>query len=667
MGIQRAGRATALARMASLALFAGVSSGPSVQAASLDVSCIRGCLRDGDESVNLLKRPALDAPITLRWLTSEPPAPEGSSVILFAGNPKRDNTLKELGPLEFTQEGRRYFATQSFEGETLGKGTFLTVLVLRDGRKETLLDWRSWRLLTEGDQAGAAEGVAAPTGWELNLSAAALRADTSRGSLPRSQGGDASSWWSLWKAQDQLDNLELDGDSNGIPGLGVQISAPWQARTSEDKPLVGLADALKGVDGHEVHFEDLAWTEKPDQAVSLEREAASLKLMLRHYYSVVTVWTHATVKAFSKKEVSGFFGIFDRTFFAHETSVHLKQPKDPRFWASYDVREFGSDPHLLELLRHQVADGKSVPGLPELQQQDGDGGLTTYHLAIQAKASPWLESEGEAKAAVGIVSVEVVASRAGYGRVLTQGGAGGSALDRAWAKVAGPDGNARGLNLDDPPEGFYTAAVTAQASTRSGVLPVLRDPLQLAQRGISMSEEVRLEPDANGAAAADTSNKMAGSGGTESLKSLLSALKGSSTSPKELFEKIGMPDTVTFPLSATLRSGALVEGRPGDTATNLQPVDAYAQYVVKLTVAMLPETTLVTTQEAVISEKKEQDVLTTIDKKPVLPLPEVSSGRMMVYAIVIGLVALVVLVFAVPGLRTFLSGWLKFLTPRDRK
>lgn len=649
----------------------------TLAAASLEPTCLKGCLPietdDQDQSAQLLFRDSTNDAITLRWMSQEAPFSGDGEVLLYAGNPLKSGDIPLIGTLPFELDGGRYLALKTFEGSSLGKGTFLTILTHKKGNRETILDWRAWRLVTRQEHAQEQQAAAPETGYELNVTARALRAESPRGPLPMGQGGDASSWWSLQEVQDQKANLDLDGDSTGIPGLGVQISAPWHAGEGELNDTSGsgsavqaaLSSSMNALPGHEMHFESLTWRETADRTLELEQEANALKLQLRHYYTVVTLWTNATVRAFNKQEVIGFFGLFDRTFFAHETSAHLKVPRDPRFWASYSRREYGSDPHLLELLRDQVEDHKPVPGLSEVQRQDGDGGPTTFHIALQASAHPWsLKDASEPKkSAVGIVAAEVVASRAGYGRMLTQGSAGQNMLEEAWAKVSGKTGEAHSLDLDDPPDGFFTSAVAAQTATKSGVLPLLQAPLQLAQRGLDTppSESVSLQTAAK---------ELPG------LQSLVQSLKSNAeakASPADLFERLGFHDAVTFPLSATLRAGALVEGKAGGSAINLVPINAYAQYVVKLTVAMLPEQQLAVTTDAQVVGKDEHDNVITGDKKagsglPSL-VPEVKTSTklyMVLATVVVGLIALVVLVFAVPGLRTFLSGWLRFLTPKDR-
>lgn len=648
-------------------------------AASFDVQCLNGCLplptQSPFQSPFMLYREREEDPLTLRWMTQTPLSSEDGIVQLYAGNPQQQESIPLMGPLTFEQEGNRSFALQRFEGMSLGQGTFLTIVTLKKGHREEILDWRAWRLMTRAQHTQAQAPVSADTGFELNVTAKALRADSPRGPLPPGRGGDASHWWSLHAVQDQKTNLDLDGDSTGIPGLGVQVAVPWHSAAgsvSHSKaegvphPLEAvLSPALAPPPDQELHFESLRWQQESDQRLNLEDEAASVSLQLRHYYTVVTLWTHATVRTFSKQEVMGFFGLFDRTFFAHETSALLKTPSDPRFWASYARREYSADPHLLNLLREQVEARRAIPGLSEVQRQAGDGGPTTYHVALQAAATPWLSSrttEG-APPEVGVLAVEVVASRTGYGRMLTPGSAGEDGLERAWRKVAGKVGEPHALNLDDPPEGYFTSAVTTQLGTRLGPLPMLQTPLQLTARGLEdpTPEELMLQP------------KPSTPSTLEGLVKRLKVQEVDPASKQTVFQRMGLSDTVTVPLSATLRAGALVEGKAGGHALNLIPINAYAQYVLKLTLVMLPEKELVSAAEAQLPGEAQHDTTLSMDTKSGVGLPQMmpevkTSTRIYLFLVtgVVGLIALVVLLYSVPGLRTFLGGFFHFITPKRR-
>lgn len=662
-----------------LATFLLSQPGAVAAASSFDVQCLNGCLppptQGASRSALMLYREREEDALTLRWMTQTPLSSEDGIVQLYAGNPQQQESIPLIGPLTFEQEGNRSFALQRFEGMSLGQGTFLTIVTLKKGNREEILDWRAWRLMTRAQHTQAQAPLPADTGFELNVTAKALRADSPRGPLPPGGGGEASHWWSLHAVQDQKTNLDLDGDSTGIPGLGVQVAVPWHSAAGSaahskaenaPHPLEAvLSPALAPPPDQELHFESLRWQQASDRPLNLEQEAASVSLQLRHYYTVVTLWTHATVRTFSKQEVMGFFGLFDRTFFAHETSALLKTPPDPRFWASYARREYSADPHLLKLLREQVEARRVIPGLSEVQRQAGDGGPTTYHVAFQAAATPWLSSRTtkDAPPEVGILAVEVVASRTGYGRMLTPGSAGENGLEHAWRKVAGKVGEPHALNLDDPPDGYFTSAVTAQLGTRLGPLPMLQAPLQLTARGLedSKPEELLLQPKP---------------GTTSTLEGLIKRLQGQEEAPSSeqtVFEQMGLSDTVTVPLSATLRAGALVEGKAGGHALNLIPINAYAQYVLKLSVVMLPEKKLVSASEAQMPGEAQHDTTLSVDKKSGLGLPQAmpelkTSTRIYLFLItgVVGLIALIVLLYSVPGLRSFLSGFFHFITPKRR-
>jgi hypothetical protein len=143
------------------------------------------------------------------------------------------------------------------------------------------------------------------------------------------------------------------------------------------------------------------------------------------------------------------------------------------------------------------------------------------------------------------------------------------------------------------------------------------------------------------------------------------------TALEDALDTLGLKSQGCFALGAQLRAGAIVEtaGLIGQTPVDLVPINAYAQYVLKLTVAMKPDAPLNATTDAVKPGATESDTVTTLDaRKGTNFKPSRAHGtlRLVIIAGTLSLLALVILSFSVPGFRDFLGGWLRLLTPRPR-
>ncbi len=577
--------------------------------AQLQVECVQGCLPRGeDQTVDLLLRSDESEPVTIRWSFFEDPAPGESTVTLYAGNPSIQDAISQRGVLDFANEDGTWRASRSFGGEELGRGTFLTVLTRKRGSAEKIVDWRAFRLLTAAEQQ-AEQDVPDPVGnWSLDVTPWVLQVGSGRGDLPRSRGGDQRVWWSLADSEGDYTDLDLDGEQTGVAGLGVQVSTPWHAGAGDSGWKQLILDKLEGVEGHTVRFGDMEWIERPPRELDLGKDADPV--LLRQYYTVVTLYTAATIRTFDGKEVEG--GSRGRTYFSHETSARLKHPRDPRFWASYSLREYGADRHLLEMLQQDQHDG-TVHGLGRVQKDDGDGGVAVYSVGFLARVRPWQEQEGGLRA--GFVGLDVVAARAGYGGVVTQGSSGESDLKQALCKVIRCGDRGGLLDLDAPPPRYKVAQPAAALATVSGNLAMVEGKPLFARRGVP-----------------------------------------------------NVPANTRFTLTAQLRAGALIRKKGGlfGGIVNVNPINAYSQFVVKLTVAMLPETDVVTADDPVMPDPQEFDWHTPVVQATgfFAWLRKHVAGTI---AMVV-LIAVVILVLTVPGFRVFVSalfGWIgRWITPR---
>lgn len=541
--------------------------------AELQGKCHHGCEDPGtNQSVNLLLRKAESTPVVIRWTATENPQAAGQILMLYAGNPALQDAIPERGPLTFraTDTGE-WEAIREFSGTELGRGTFLAVVTQRpkgsereaSGENEAILDWRAFRLLTKPEQQRKQQGVRPGGAGSVMVAPALLQASSGHGTLPPARGGDKQAWWSLADLDGNTSDLDLDGEQSGIPGLTLQVSTPWHGSATEDW-MASVKEHLPGITGHQVRFGELEWRAKPPRTITLGKGKQPLDL--RHYYTVITLFTNATVKSFSDQEAGGNHWFIDPTYFSHETSARLKQTDDPRFWASYSRREHSADPRLLQMLHRQVTRAGTVPGLGLIQRDDGDGGAATYTAGFYATVHPWESPATRKKGRVsaGFVGLDVVAARAGIGGLVSAGSAGTSALERVWCQVIRCGASGQGLDLDQPPEGYHVTQAVASLATLSGELPMTQEDPELAER-VVLPEDAPAQAEGN------------------VVQDVLAAL----------------PTRVRFGVSANLRSGALLQEGSWGHVQNLVPINTYAQFVVKLTVAMVPQADMVTSDEAI--------------------------------------------------------------------
>ena len=546
----------------------------SIVHAEIRVDCVQGCEAPGaNQSVNLLLRKTESVPVVIRWATNENPQAEGSILTLYAGNPTMQAAIPDRGAVTFsaTTQGE-WEATRQFPGTELGRGTFLAVVTQRpkgseqdgSGKDESIVDWRAFRLLTTAEQRRKEQGPPPGGAGSVIVTPALLRVSSGHGELPPARGGDKQAWWSLADMEGDTSDLDPDGREVGVPGLTIQVSTPWHSSATENwKDTV--QQKLTGVNGHQVHFGDIEWYEQPDRTITLG--AGQQTLEVRHYYTVVTLFTNATVKSFDDKEVGANHWFLSPTYFSHETSARLKHPDDPRFWASYSLREYSADQRLLGILQRHVARVGTVPGLGIVQRSNGDGGVSLYTAGFYATVHPWESAaeSGPKSARAGFVGLDVRAARAGIGRLVTEGSAGTSTLERVWCQVIRCGESGHGLDMDAPPSGYQVTQPVASLATFSGELPMIQERPEIAERGL-LPEGTDTATDG------------------QKAPDVLAAL----------------PTRVRFGISANFRSGALLQEASWGYIANIVPINTYAQFVVKMTVAMVPNTNMVTNDEQIM-------------------------------------------------------------------
>ncbi|NKB99973.1 MAG: hypothetical protein GKR90_15945 [Pseudomonadales bacterium] len=352
-----------------------------------------------------------------------------------------------------------------------------------------------------------------------------LQVQSGHGNLPKHVGGDEHAWWTL--PGGAVTNLDLDGEHTGVPGLSIAVSSTWKI---DDDWQSRLTDLLPTISGHFVDFGDLKIYQTPDRTLNLP----DTEVIIGHYYGAITFFTNASHAKIGASDI-GRSG--NRKYLAHETSAEIRQPQHPRLWSSYSRREYSADSRLLKLLQDQYDEAGNVPGLSHLNSSTGDGGSVIYRAGFDINIRPWL-ANGSQDFVAGLVGIDVVGVRTGFGDIRIRDDGQGKGL----CQIVSCDSSTR-LGLNEDPRGYRLESPTAIATTQSGALTLLgeipsasRDPLQTDL------------PD--------------------------------------------LPTSATFALAAQLRAGALLE--KGGFVLNrkiveLIPINSYAQFVVKYTVAMIPE------------------------------------------------------------------------------
>lgn len=512
---------------------------PLAQAAPLSVGCAWGCLPGGDETPSLLYH-AADQDIVLEWTSVDEPG----TLTLRAGDPMTVGALPDRGPLEFTRERGLWRARARFSSDELKAGTLVTALLEGEGRGQRIVGWWVWRPLTPEELEAQRAAPDPWSGWELGLAPAAIRTETGGRALPvGTRAGKADPWWAPGPGEAWTD-LDLDGPASGAPGIGVAVSSVWASSADDPGWRDEVKSAITGDDGRDVAFEDLRWTEAPARAVEA---GPGQTVELRAYYVAVTLHTQASVAQVDRDQLRGWGWRCGPACLTHETSAALKAPDELPLWSGYNPRLHTRDAELLALLQRQVDEEGGVPGLDAIRRGDGDGGATRVDLGLVAALQPWT---GQESLRPGIVAIDVVGNRAGVGEIRSEGRETLPALPRLLAGIFG-DSGAHEVDLADLPEGWSAWGASARVLSQAGLLRPMDDPA-LAQKGAAAmlgwsADGVQVKVD-NG-------------------------------------EGIGFPDQQRVVVSASLRAGALARrGTFGRTA-ELVPVNAFAQVVLRLTVA----------------------------------------------------------------------------------
>lgn len=509
---------------------------------SVDANCIN-CEAAGDnQTVDLLFRRDTDADVTIEWtLAGEIKNEDKAGITLHAYNPALEAAFKLKADFSLVQTDTTYTGRYTFSPKELGDGTFITVLKTK---KDQILDWRAWRLQTVQQYQGEITGPVRASNWELDLRPSAINIVNGGRSLPSGNGGDVKAWWSLANQQSFLNDIDLDGQTTGAPGLGVVWSPTWHSRgeTFVDK----VRNQITRLKGHRVRFGELEWTESKDRRVDLQGYGEEQDT-LRHYYTVITLFTNASIKTFDARDVDGKPLFSDPTYFSHETRARLKKTKDPRFWSTYSLREYGNDAIFLDHLADQFKKDKLIPGLRNISTDDGDGGATDFNLGFQADILPWKSSDA-VNFYAGFVALDVIAVRKGIGNPIAEGYSGEGGLGKAWCKVVGCESDSTNINLSNAPEGYRALSPLVSLSTVEGSIPII-DTFSFAKRGDGDNSGLNIK----------------------------------------------FPEQVNFAIGAKMRSGALIKetGWRKQFVSDIIPINVYAQYVLRMTVGLTEEASLV--------------------------------------------------------------------------
>ena len=578
----------------------------NAQAATLNARCVRGCLPGGDETPSLLFH-AAGEDIVLEWSSAEDPGP----LTLRAGDPMMVGALPDRGPLVFTRERGLWRASVSLSADELKAGTVVTALLEGEGRGQRIAGWWVWRPLTPEGLELQAQAPEPWSGWELGLAPAAIRTETGGRALPVGvQAGKVDPWWAPGPGE-AWNDVDLDGAANGAPGIGVAISPVWASRAEDPGWQEQVRQALAGDGGVEAAFEDLRWTETPTRSIEA---APGQAVELRAYYAVVTLHTQASTRVVDPDQLQGWAWRCGQACRTHETSAVLKAPDELPLWSGYNPRLHTRDPKLLALLERQVDEPGGVPGLDVIRRGDGDGGETRVDLGLVTALKPWT---GQEVLAPGIVAIDVVGSRVGVGEIRSEGRETLPTLPRLLAGIGG-GGDAHEVDLTDLPEGWSAWGASARVLSQPGLLRPM-DTLVLAQKGAGVragwsTEEVQAGVEDVGARS--------------------------------------LPDQQRVVVSAALRAGALVRRGSFGRAAELVPVNAFAQVVLRVTVAGFRELVVEAAPPVVPGRKSEGGEVAITERERALPTPPAGARRGA--WVLAGLVGLGLIAYTVGQLRVII-------------
>ncbi len=524
------------------------------------VTCATGCIPTpackGDASPNLLCLADRRSDVTLEWHIDRK-LEKNEALRVYAGNPLAETSIPER-QVEFVQQADALTGRYTLSSDQLGKGPLLVVTTLAQGKKESLLSWIPFRTATPAETQVRLTDAPPASEWAVDIVPSFIQVSAGARELPRTQDATTLTWYSLAGMQRPITDVDLDGPTTGAPGLGIQAAQAWHAR---DDWRSEILQRLQLPSKHSVEVDQLKWDEMPDRTAQIPGVGT---VSLRNYYTVVTLFTNATVTNYSDKDL-GRSG--SKRYFAHETSAMLNPPSHPLLWASYTQSDYGSDRGLLDLLRQEVAASSGQLNLGPLQQISGDGGPPVYRVAFTVRARPWQDetTTGMRNPIAGIVGMDIVALRTGVGEVRIPAGKDttGVTLDDCGVWKCEP-GTAL-VNFHDPPSHTDIESWQVSAATPTGQAPMIREIGSIGQRG----------PDA-----------------------------GEPSIPERF------PPLARFAVGANLRAGALLQrsGWFDHRVDNVIPINTYAQFVVRIAVVTFPNIELTTTDTVIHTSPKDLEV-----------------------------------------------------------
>jgi hypothetical protein len=582
---------------------------PAAAWATTTVACLEGCRPatacEGNAGAFLLCLPDRQSNLKLEWTVSDAPGPD-EQLRVYAGNPVRAEQIP-VRAVTFTPAGGGVTGSFTFSPEDVGGGPFLVVTTLVKGSSEKLLSWIPYRTSTPTETIHELEGPEPGSNWSIDVAPAFLQVSAGWRELPRTRDARTRTWFSLAQDSSLREDADLDGEMAGVAGLSIKPATPWAARENWKSRIEEL---IGDPDGHDVQFESLHWQESPDRVI--ENIPGTGPIVLRSYYTVITLFTSASIANYTARDM-GRSGS-DR-YFAHETSANLKQIDHPLLWASYSRNDYGADRRLLDLLREHYAQGRDSLELGSVQRVNGDGGPAVYRAAFTVRVQPWAE-EGTnvANPQAGVVGFDVLAVRTGMGGIRvpkTSERGVQKTLCQAWG--CKEEAGLKSIDFNKPPKGWEVSAPQASTLSISGQVPIMDGVKSIASRDPNRPHVTTL--------------------------------------PK-------FPAKAQFALAASLRPGALVKrgGLFGRRVDEMVPINSYAQYVVRMTVAMFPGQQLVANTSAIVASPSELDVVTvTVPKRTFGQWFKDILRENAAFVVVLMCAAFVALLLLVPGFRSLVS------------
>lgn len=582
---------------------------------AVSVECEAGCRPvtacAGNASPYLLCLADRGTDVKLTWRV-DTHLSDGQSLQVYAGNPARAAGIPERN-ISFAAEDGALIGSFTFKQDELD-GALLVVTTLKSRDGESILSWIPFRISTEAETQESVEGPDAAGNWSVDVTPAFIQVSAGWRELPRTRAPRTRTWFSLAADPVLATDADLDGNVSGVPGLVMQVSAPWHAR--EDWKTK-VQEVLGIPSNHAVKFESLHWEEKPDRVIDIPGVGP---ISLRNYYTVVTLFTNASIASYTAREM-GRSG--STKYYAHETSASLKQVDHPLLWASYSLNDYSADNRLLGLLQEHVEGNGPSLGLGPVQRVNGDGGPAVYRAAFTVRVRPWSDETTSTmrQPQAGIVGIDVLAVRAGMGGIKVPGanatGVQTESICNVW--TCNTDDGLASIDFNKPPRGWDISPPRSSTLSLSSQIPLMDGVKSIAERS------------------ADA--------------------RASATLPH-------FPANAQFALATSLQAGALVRrgGFLGRRVDGIVPINSYAQYVVRFAVATFPGQELVTTDTPVMPSPEQIDVVTVTPKKKSISdrLTDWVRDNFALAGIAV-IAAFIALLLLVPGFRSLVSAFFGFL------